>query len=216
VAAKRFILHEAIAEAFTHRFAEAMAALCVGDPLDPKTQIGPLATATICDGLARQVDATVAAGARLLTGGRALPGKGWFYAPTVLAEIPPGSPPWREEFFGPVALVFRARDLDDALRIANDNPYGLGSSLWSEDPAEHERFVRGIAAGMAFVNAQVASDPVRPFGGIKRSGYGRELGEPGIREFVNPSPSISGPPRASGRHPARPPPLPPLPPPNEP
>lgn len=185
VAAKRFIVHEAIASDFERRFADGMRALRVGDPMDPATEIGPLANASIRDGIASQVERSVQAGARLLTGGKKLPGAGQFFEPTVLADIGPESPAYHEEFFGPVALVFRARNLADAIRIANDNPFGLGSSLWSADPEEHRIFVHDIEAGMAFVNAQVASDPGLPFGGVKRSGYGRELSHFGIREFTN-------------------------------
>jgi succinate-semialdehyde dehydrogenase/glutarate-semialdehyde dehydrogenase len=185
IAAKRFIVADQIADRFEQRFVERMAALKVGDPLDPLTDVGPLATKQIVDELHDQVERSVAAGARLLTGGRKLDRPGNFYAPTVLADIPQDSPTYREEFFGPVALLFRARHLTEALALANDSPFGLGSSIWTSDPAEQARFVDEIQAGLAFVNAMVASDPRLPFGGVKRSGYGRELGSYGIREFVN-------------------------------
>ncbi|HEY1784221.1 MAG TPA: NAD-dependent succinate-semialdehyde dehydrogenase, partial [Pirellulales bacterium] len=185
IAAKRFIVAGAIADRFEQRFVERMAALQVGDPLDPATSVGPLATRQIVDELDDQVRRSVAAGARLLTGGHKLDRPGNFYAPTVLADIPPTADVYREEFFGPVALLFRARDLSAALALANDTPFGLGSSIWTADRAEQDRFVDEIQAGLAFVNAMVASDPQLPFGGVKRSGYGRELGAYGIREFVN-------------------------------
>ncbi len=153
--------------------------------MDAATDIGPLATPSIIDGLASQVERSVAAGARVLLGGSRLGGAGNFYAPTVLADIPPNAPAYSEELFGPVALLFRVKDLDDAIRQANDTPFGLGSSVWTGDPAEQERFIAEIEAGMTFVNGMVASDPRLPFGGIKRSGYGRELSEHGLREFVN-------------------------------
>ena len=185
IAAKRFIVADQIADRFEQRFVERMAALKVGDPLDPATDVGPLATGQIVDELHDQVERSVAAGARLTTGGRKLAGPGNFYVPTVLADMPKSSPTYYEEFFGPVALLFRARDLTEALALANDSPFGLGSSIWTSDPAEQARFVDEIQAGLAFVNAMVASDPQLPFGGVKRSGYGRELGVCGIREFVN-------------------------------
>ncbi len=185
IAAKRFIVAAEIAEPFERRFAERMAALRVGDPLDPAIDVGPLATRAIVDELDQQVRRSVAAGARLLTGGQKLPGPGNFYPPTILADVPPAAPAYREELFGPVAVLFRVANLTEALRVANDTTFGLGSSIWTKDPAEQARFVDEIEAGLAFVNAVVASDPQLPFGGVKRSGYGRELGDCGIREFVN-------------------------------
>jgi succinate-semialdehyde dehydrogenase / glutarate-semialdehyde dehydrogenase len=185
IAAKRFIVHEAVYDAFLERFVERMAALRVGDPMDPETQLGPLATAAIRDGVAEQVRETVAAGANLLTGGEPIDGPGFFYPPTVLADIPEATPACDDEVFGPVAAVFRARDVDDAIRLANASPFGLGSSAWTNDPAEQERFINEIEAGLTFINAMVASDPRLPFGGVKASGYGRELAREGIREFVN-------------------------------
>ena len=185
IAAKRFIVHERIADAFTARFVTAMEQVVVGDPLDERTQVGPLATEQILSDLERQVRDSVALGARVLTGGARLPRPGTFFAPTVLTDIPPDAPACREELFGPVAALFRAADLADAIRIANDTPFGLGASVWTRDAAERARFVSDLQAGAVFVNALVASDPRLPFGGIKRSGYGRELGVFGIREFVN-------------------------------
>ena len=185
IAAKRFLVHEAIADEWTRRFVEAMGALTVGDPMEAATDVGPLATPGILEGLASQVDRSVAAGARVLLGGHRLDGPGNFYAPTILADIPEAAPAYREELFGPVALLFRVKDMDGAVHQANDTPFGLGSSVWTSDPAEQNRFIDEIEAGMTFVNGMVASDPRLPFGGIKRSGYGRELSEHGLREFVN-------------------------------
>jgi succinate-semialdehyde dehydrogenase/glutarate-semialdehyde dehydrogenase len=185
IAAKRFIIHESIAEEFEKRFVAAMAALKVGDPLDESTDIGPLATPQIVDDIESQVTQSIAAGAHLLTGGHRLGDRGNFYAPTVLAQIPDNAPAAREETFGPVASLFRARDIDEAIRLANDTPFGLGASVWTNDRAEMDRFIAGIDTGQVFVNAMVASDPRIPFGGTKHSGFGRELGVYGIREFVN-------------------------------
>ena len=185
IAAKRFIVHERIYDEFERRFVRAMESLKVGDPLDETMQVGPLATEQIRQGVDEQVQEMLKMGARLLTGGKRLERPGFFYAPTVLADIPPGSPAQRDEIFGPVASLFRAHDLDDALRIANDTPFGLGSSIWTNDEGEQARFIEEIQAGMAFVNSIVASDPNLPFGGVKQSGYGRELSEYGIREFQN-------------------------------
>jgi succinate-semialdehyde dehydrogenase/glutarate-semialdehyde dehydrogenase len=185
IAAKRFIVHEKIADEFEWRFVRSMERLKVGDPLDEKTDVGPLATPAILEGLAEQVARTVEAGGKVLTGGKRLPRPGNFYAPTVLTNIPAHSPAYSEELFGPVASVFRVRDIDDAIRLANDTTFGLGSSVWTNDESERSRFISDIEAGQVFVNAMVASDPRLPFGGVKRSGYGRELGQAGVREFVN-------------------------------
>ncbi|HET7623363.1 MAG TPA: NAD-dependent succinate-semialdehyde dehydrogenase [Gemmatimonadaceae bacterium] len=185
IAAKRFIVHEKIADEFEWRFVRSMERLTVGDPLDEKTDVGPLATPAILEGLEEQVARTVEAGGKVLTGGKRLPRPGNFYKPTVLTKIPTHSPAYSEELFGPVASVFRARDIDAAIALANDTSFGLGSSVWTNDEAERSRFISDIEAGQVFVNAMVASDPRLPFGGIKRSGYGRELGEAGVREFVN-------------------------------
>ncbi len=185
IAAKRFILHEQIAGTFISGMVERMKALKVGDPMDPATNVGPLARADLLDTLEQQVNRSVQMGARVLTGGHRLSRPGFFYEPTVLVDIPPESPAYREELFGPVASVFRARDMEDALRIANDTDFGLGASAWTNDPRERELFIERIESGLAFINGMVASDPRMPFGGVKKSGYGRELGVHGIREFVN-------------------------------
>jgi len=185
IAAKRFVVHRAAGEEFRERFVEGMANLRVGDPRDPETEVGPLATPAIRDEVAEQVRRTVAAGARLRLGGSALPGRGNFFAPTVLDDVPAGSPAADEEIFGPVAALFPAEDLDDAIAIANRSRFGLGASAWTRDPAERDRLVAGIEAGSVFINAIVQSDPRLPFGGIKSSGFGRELSREGIREFVN-------------------------------
>jgi succinate-semialdehyde dehydrogenase/glutarate-semialdehyde dehydrogenase len=185
IAAKRFLLHEEIAEDFLARFAGKVAALKVGDPMDESTEVGPLARADLRENLERQVERTVQMGARVLTGGQRIAGRGFFYQPTVISEIPLGSPPYREELFGPVASMFRVRSLEEALQLANDSDFGLGASLWSNDSREHEMFIDQIESGAAFINGMVASDPRMPFGGVKQSGYGRELGSHSIHEFVN-------------------------------
>ncbi|NUQ13163.1 MAG: aldehyde dehydrogenase family protein, partial [Gemmatimonadaceae bacterium] len=167
------------------RFVAGMSALRVGDPLDDDTHVGPLATASIRDELAAQVRETVSRGAELLLGGRAVDGPGWYYEPTVLADIPPGSPAREEELFGPVASVFQVPDLDAAIALANETTFGLGASAWTRDPAAADRLARELQAGSVFINGMVASDPRYPFGGIRRSGYGRELSTWGLREFVN-------------------------------
>ena len=185
IAAKRFIVHAEVADAFEQRFVRAMEALRVGDPMQDGTDVGPLATAAIRDEVDEQVRTSVAAGARVLTGGTALEGPGFYYPPTILADIPEDAPAYREEVFGPVASLFRVADIGEAIALANDSPFGLGSSVWTRDEAERRRFIGEIEAGMTYVNAMVASDPRLPFGGVKQSGYGRELGEFGIHEFVN-------------------------------
>src|SRR6267378_1797766 len=185
IAAKRFIIHEKIYDEFLTRFVAGVSAIRFGDPMDEKTQLGPLATGAIRDGLDNQVKASVAAGARLATGGKKLEGEGFFYAPTVLTDIPPKAPAAQQELFGPVASVFKAKDLDDAIRIANGTSFGLGASAWTRDAAEQARFIADIESGLLFINGMVVSDPRLPFGGVKNSGFGRELGEFGIHEFVN-------------------------------
>ena len=185
IAAKRFIVAESIADRFEREFASKMEALRVGDPFDEKTELGPLSTADGVADLDRDVRKTVDAGARVLTGGQPLNRPGNFYAPTVLTNIPKDSPAHKEELFGPVASVFRAKDLDDAIRIANDCRFGLGASAWTNDKKERDRFINELESGMVFINRMVASDPRIPFGGVKWSGHGRELGTHGIREFTN-------------------------------
>jgi len=185
IAAKRFIVAEAIADKFEQMFAEKMASLRVGDPFDETTELGPLSTAEGLADLDRDVKKTIEAGAKVLTGGKPLERPGNFYAPTVLTNIPKGSPAHNEELFGPVASVFRAKDVDDAIRIANDSRFGLGASAWTNEDKERERFINALESGMVFINKMVASDPRLPFGGVKWSGHGRELGVHGIREFTN-------------------------------
>ena len=185
IAAKRFILVDAVADAFIERFRAAAEALAPGDPLDTDTTLAPLARRDIRDTLHEQVEQSIAAGARLLCGGEPLDRPGWFYAPTLLDGVAPGMPAYEQELFGPVAAIIRARDEADALRIANDSRFGLGGSVWTADTARGEAFARRMACGAAFVNGLVKSDPRLPFGGIKTSGHGRELGALGIREFVN-------------------------------
>jgi succinate-semialdehyde dehydrogenase/glutarate-semialdehyde dehydrogenase len=185
IAAKRFIVHDRIADDFEWRFVRSMETLKVGDPLDERTDVGPLATPAILEGLEEQVTRTVEAGGKVLTGGKRLARPGNFFAPTVLTNIPQHSPAYSEELFGPVASVFRVRDIDEAIALANDTAFGLGSSVWTNDDSDRARFIADIEAGQVFVNAMVASDPRLPFGGVKRSGYGRELGQAGVREFVN-------------------------------
>jgi succinate-semialdehyde dehydrogenase/glutarate-semialdehyde dehydrogenase len=185
IAAKRFIVAESIADKFEKAFVEKMQALKVGDPMDPATEVGPLSTADAVTSLQADVDKSVAAGAKVLTGGKPLDGKGNYYAPTVLTNIPKDSPAYREELFGPVACVFRVKNAEEAIQIANDTRFGLGASVWTNDPGERERFTNEIEAGMVFINKMVASDPRMPFGGVKASGHGRELGVHGAREFTN-------------------------------
>ena len=185
IAAKRFIAVGSIADEFETRLVEGIRSLVVGDPMEPATDVGPLANEAQVKTLADQVERSVRAGARLLTGGRPLDRPGYYFAPGVLTDITPDSPAYREEVFGPVALLFRARDIDEAIAIANDSQFGLGASAWTNDPRERDRFVAELEAGMVFINGMVASDPRLPFGGVKESGYGRELGVYGLREFVN-------------------------------
>ncbi len=185
IAAKRFLVARGVAPEFERLFVEKMAALKIGDPLDPSTEIGPLATPAIRTEVDEQVKKTIAAGARLLVGGRQLEGPGNFYAPTVLAEVPAGSPGADEEIFGPVASLFRFDSLEEGIELANRTRFGLGASAWTRDPAERDRLVAAIEAGAVFINGMVKSDPRLPFGGVKKSGFGRELSVHGIREFVN-------------------------------
>jgi succinate-semialdehyde dehydrogenase / glutarate-semialdehyde dehydrogenase len=185
IAAKRFIVHEQIADKFEKEFVSRMQALKLGDPFDEKTDVGPLATRDAVKDLDADVQKTLHAGAKLLAGGKPVNGPGNFYLPTVLTNIPKDSPAYREEFFGPVASIFRVKNLDEAIAIANDSRFGLGASAWTNDPAEREQLINELEAGMVFINQMVASDPRVPFGGVKASGHGRELGPYGIREFTN-------------------------------
>ena len=185
IAAKRFIVDETIYDEFETTFAAAMNALRVGDPMDEENDLGPLATPAILEEVEEQVKAAVLAGGRILCGGERMVGKGNFYEPTVIAGVPRSAAVAREEIFGPVALLFRASGIDDAIALANDTPFGLGASAWTRDPGEQQRFVAELEAGAVFLNGMVSSDPRLPFGGVKNSGYGRELGAAGMREFMN-------------------------------
>jgi succinate-semialdehyde dehydrogenase / glutarate-semialdehyde dehydrogenase len=185
IAAKRFFIADRIYDSFLDQFVQQMRSLKVGDPLDETTEIGPLANENILNGVHEQVQKTIAMGAKLLTGGNRIAGSGFFYEPTVLVDVPKDSPAFREEVFGPVAAVLRVRDAEEAIELANDNRYGLGASAWTNDAKEQELFASELESGMVFINAMVASDPRLPFGGVKRSGFGRELGAAGIREFMN-------------------------------
>jgi len=183
--AKRFIIHRDVYEAFEQRMVTAFEALRVGDPLESETEVGPLALASVRDEVASQVVRSINAGARCLTGATGLERAGWWFKPGVLDRIPESSPAFREELFGPVALLFSVSDVDAAIKLANRSDFGLGSSIWTNERAEQRRFINELETGQTFVNAMVASDPRLPFGGVKCSGYGRELGVPGIRAFVN-------------------------------
>lgn len=185
IAAKRFIVADEIYERFLEQFVERMRALKIGDPMDPQTELGPLATEQILQGVDDQVQKTIATGAKLLTGGNRIHGPGFFYEPTVLSDVPKESPAYREEVFGPVAAVFRVGNADEAIELANDTTFGLGSSAWTKDRKEQKLFTSELDSGMVFINAMAASDPRLPFGGVKHSGFGRELGAAGIREFTN-------------------------------
>jgi len=185
IAAKRFFIADKIYDDFLNKFVEQMRSLKIGDPFDETTEIGPLATEQILNGVHQQVQKSIAAGAKLLTGGNRIAGPGFFYEPTVLVDAPRNSPAFREEVFGPVAAVFRVRDAEEAIDLANDHRYGLAASAWTNDPIEQELFASELESGMVFINAMSASDPRLPFGGVKRSGFGRELGAAGIREFMN-------------------------------
>src|SRR5579859_7379379 len=185
IAAKRFIVEEPVADDFERRLAAAVGALKIGDPMDRGTQVGPLARADLVDDLERQVLESVRLGARALVGGKRGKGDGYFFEPTVLANVRPGMPAYHEETFGPVAAVIRVKDADDALRVANDSEFGLGSSIWTADVERAQKLAERIEAGQVFVNGMVASDARLPFGGVKRSGYGRELSGYGIKEFTN-------------------------------
>lgn len=185
IAGKRFFIADRIYNDFLRQFVERMRALKIGDPFDQTTEIGPMASEQILNDVHEQVQKTIAAGARLLTGGNRIHGPGFFYEPTVLVDVPKDSPAYRDEVFGPVASIFRVRNVDEAIEMANDTTFGLGASAWTNDRAEQEVFASELETGMVFINAMVASDPRLPFGGVKRSGFGRELSAHGIREFMN-------------------------------
>ena len=185
IAGKRFFIADRIYNDFLRQFVERMRALKIGDPFDQTTDIGPLASEQILNDVHDQVQKTIAAGAKLLTGGNRLHGPGFFYEPTVLVDVPKDSPAYRDEVFGPVASIFRVRDAAEAIEMANDTMFGLGASAWTNNRAEQELFASELETGMVFINAMVASDPRLPFGGVKRSGFGRELSAHGIREFMN-------------------------------
>ncbi len=185
IAAKRFIVVDSIADEFEELFSAAVKALKIGDPKDRDVQIGPLARADLVDDLERQVKESVRLGARPLTGGKRLDGSGYFFEPTVLANVRPGMPTYHEETFGPVAAVIRVSDDEEALRVANDSEFGLGSSIWTADVERGRKLAERVEAGMVFINGMVASDARLPFGGVKKSGYGRELSSYGIKEFTN-------------------------------
>jgi succinate-semialdehyde dehydrogenase / glutarate-semialdehyde dehydrogenase len=185
IAAKRFIVAEPVADEFERRLVAGIQSLAVGDPMDPGTEVGPLANEAQVKSLADQISRSVSMGARLLCGGHKLDRPGCYFAPGVLTGITEDSPAYREEVFGPIALLFRVRDIDEAIKIANDTEFGLGASAWTQNPKERDRFIADLESGMVFINAMVASDPRLPFGGVKRSGYGRELSHHGLREFVN-------------------------------
>ncbi|MEH2171368.1 NAD-dependent succinate-semialdehyde dehydrogenase [Nostoc sp.] len=186
IAAKRFIVAEAIADKFEKLLLEKFEALKVGDPMQPDTDLGPLATPGILQDLDQQVQGAISSGGKVLTGGHPLSDRpGNFYPPTIIIDIPTDTPIAKEEFFGPVALLFRVPDIDAAIKLANDSPFGLGASAWTTNDQESDRLVEEIEAGAVFINSMVKSDPRLPFGGIKRSGYGRELSIQGIHEFVN-------------------------------
>lgn len=185
IAAKRFLVHAEVYDRFEQGFVAAMEALRVGDPMDDTTDVGPLYSAAAVDKLLHQVASALASGGELLTGGKGISGEGSYVEPTAIAGVPPEAAICNEETFGPLALLFRVRSLDEALQLANDTPFGLGASCWTKDTEEQERLAAELQAGSVFFNTPVASDPRLPFGGIKHSGYGRELSAVGMREFLN-------------------------------
>ena len=201
IAAKRFIVEEAVADEFEKRFTAAVEALKVGDPMDRANHVGPLARADLVDDLERQVNDSVRLGARAVVGGKRIAGEGYYFEPTVLTNVRPGMPAYHEETFGPVASVIRVKDAEDALRVANDTEFGLGSNIWTSDVERAKKLAERVEAGMVFINGMVASDARLPFGGVKRSGYGRELSEHGIKEFTNIQTVWIGPAKAAAASP---------------
>lgn len=197
IAAKRFVVEAAAYEDFLTRFVAKTKEFVTGDPMDRATQIGPLARADLCQALERQVEETVARGAKLALGGKRIDRQGFFYEPTIVADVTPGMPMFAEETFGPAAAVIRARDVDEAIALANDSKFGLGGNLWTRDLARAEEIAARLESGNVFINGMTASDPRLPFGGVKRSGYGRELADYGIKEFVNIQTIWIGPPKAA-------------------
>src|SRR5437870_8992366 len=185
IAAKRFIVEEPVADEFESLFTAAVAALKVGNPMDRANQVGPLARGDLVDEPERQVNESVRLGARAVTGGKRIGGDGYYFEPTVLTNVRPGMPAYHEETFGPVAAVIRVKDAEDALRVANDPDFGLGSNIWTSDVERGKKLAERVEAGLVFINGMVASDARLPFGGVKRSGYGRELSTYGIKEFTN-------------------------------
>ncbi|HKW68960.1 MAG TPA: NAD-dependent succinate-semialdehyde dehydrogenase [Candidatus Dormibacteraeota bacterium] len=199
IAAKRFIVEEPVADEFERLFTDAVAALKVGNPMDRANQVGPLARGDLIDELERQVNESLRMGARAVTGGKRIQGDGFYFQPTVLTNVGPSMPAYREETFGPVAAVIRVKDAENALRVANDTNFGLGSNIWTGDVARGKRLAERVEAGLVFINGMVASDARLPFGGVKRSGYGRELSDYGIKEFTNIQTVWVGPARTDGQ-----------------
>ena len=185
IAAKRFIVIEKVAKDFEKIYKESMESMRIGDPLKKETQVGPLAREDLLDALDKQVKESVKMGAKLLTGGKRIPGKGYYYPPTLLTDVKKGMPVYDEETFGPVAAIIKVKNEEEAIKVANDTPYGLGASIWTKDIEKAEKMAKEIDSGSVFINKMVASDPRLPFGGVKKSGYGRELSSNGIKEFVN-------------------------------
>jgi succinate-semialdehyde dehydrogenase/glutarate-semialdehyde dehydrogenase len=202
IAAKRFIVEESVADAFEQRFVSAVGALKVGNPMDRANQVGPLAREDLVGDLERQVNESVRMGAKTLVGGKRIQGAGYYFEPTVLGDVRPGMPAYHEETFGPVAALIRVKDAEDALRVANDTQFGLGSNIWTRDVTRAKQLAERVEAGLVFINGMVASDARLPFGGVKRSGYGRELSEYGIKEFTNIQTVWVGPAKAATAAPA--------------